>query len=87
MRDVYAIILHRPNDEVWDTVRDTWDVHYVLTPTVAFVQDPERTTVGIREKLQPSDERLLVIFDLSQSNYSGRSYGALWEWLDKAGRS
>lgn len=87
MRDVYAIILHEADEEAWSIVRATWDSHYVLTPTVAFIRDAQRTTDEIRTKLQPSDERLLVIFDVSQSNYSGRSYAALWEWFSKVGRS
>lgn len=87
MRDIYAIILHEPDEGAWHTLRETWSACHILTPTVAFVQDSERTTSEIATVLQPSDERLLVVFDLSQSSYSGRSYSRLWEWFSKASRS
>lgn len=87
MRDIYAIILHEPDPAVWEKVETTWEASYTLTSTVAFVRDPKRTTKEISKELQPSDDRLLVVFDLSRCSYSGLSYSELWEWFAKARRA
>ena len=87
MGDVYAIILHESDSDLWETVREKWEARHILTPTVAFVRDPKRTTSEIAQELEPREDRLLVVFDLTQCSYSGLSYSALWEWFANGRRA
>ena len=91
MTNVYLIVLHEPPDEGVRERLDSWEKLYWLTDTAVFVHDAERTTDGIAEHVVGDEEEdgapLLVVLDVSDAPYAGRSYTGLWEWLRKVGRS
>ena len=81
---ISAIILHEPNEAVWQAVRNTWlgGRHYILTDRVAFVA-PEGITLtqDIANRIGMSGNVLGIVIEFDK--YSGFNHSGLWEWLDK----
>lgn len=88
MGDLYAIILHNADSELWEKLEEFWPRHYVVSDTVALIRDDSRTTREISKKLfDHEDGMLFVVFQVNRSAYFGNSFTALWEWLAKGGGS
>ncbi len=82
----YAIVLHEPNPDVWDRVKQFWpEHHYIVNDMLAFIAgDPSLTlTADVSAKIGFDQQHNILGVVLQISHYYGFHSNALWEWMAK----
>lgn len=78
----YAIILNRPDEDAWETVRSSWDLHFILDDRLAFILAENVLTADIAKKVGISSDGVSGIV-IQMDYFSGHTSGSLVEWISK----
>jgi len=84
---VYAIILQKPQQDMWKKIKDMWpNRNYVLNDIAAFISPPGiSTSFGVADMLgMNSEEKEIGLVVEVTSSHQGYVDKTLVEWLKKA---
>lgn len=79
---LYAIILDKPDEDMWENVRATWPKHFVSDERIAFINTEDVLTAEITQKagITAGGTSGIVI---QMNFFSGRGSNSLAEWITK----